>query len=105
MAKYSGIVGFAEPVEVAAGVWDEKIVELPYKGDTFKQSRTLQSSTTSTNDNINISTQISIVADPYANMHFSTIRYVTYMGTKWKVTNVDVQHPRLVLSVGGLYNG
>lgn len=105
MAKYYGKVGFAEPVEVDAGVWDEKIVELPYKGDTIKQNRTLQSSADSTNDNVNVSTQISIVADPYANMHFSTIRYATYMGVKWKVTNVDVQYPRLVLSLGGLYNG
>ena len=105
MAKYYGNIGFAEPLEITPGYWGEHIVERPYKGDSIRNARSLQASSNSTNDNVNINNQISIVADPYANMHFSTIRYATYMGVKWKVTNVDVQSPRLILSLGGVYNG
>ena len=57
------------------------------------------------NDNVNIANQISIVADPFANQHFHNMRYVAYMGAKWKVTTVEVQRPRLILTIGGLYNG
>jgi len=32
------------------------------------------------------------------------IRYVTWMGTKWRVANIDVNYPRLNLSIGDVYN-
>lgn len=104
MAKWHGQIGFAETVEVEPGIWDDKIVEHPYIGELNRNSRNLQTST-NVNDNINISNQISIVADPYAREHFFNIRYATFSGAKWKVTNVDVQYPRLILSLGGVYNG
>lgn len=104
MAKYYGKIGYAELTETEQGIWEEKIVERPYYGDTIKNTRLLQNSNM-TNDNVNISNQISIVADPYANEHIYSMRYATFQGTKWKVTNVDVQYPRLILSLGGLYNG
>jgi hypothetical protein len=57
------------------------------------------------NDNINMSNEISIVADPFANENFQSIKYIEYMGTLWRVNNVDVQYPRLILRMGGVYNG
>ena len=57
------------------------------------------------NDNVNLANELSIVADPYANEHFFAMRYVELMGAKWKITNVDVQYPRLILTIGGVYNG
>lgn len=104
MAKYYGKIGYAEMTETEPGIWDEIIVERPYYGDTIKNMRLLQN-TNNVNDSVNIANQISIVADPYANEHIYTMRYATFQGTKWKVTNVDVQYPRLILSLGGLYNG
>ena len=56
------------------------------------------------NDNINIANEISIVADPYANGNFYAMRYVVFMGAKWKITNVRVAYPRLILTIGGIYN-
>ena len=86
-------------------VWDEVIEEKgPYYGDEIRNNRRLQSAD-QTNDNINISNEISIVADPYANQNFHSMRYVQYMGAKWKVSTATVQHPRLILTLGGLYNG
>lgn len=103
MAKFFGAIGFAEPAETRPGVWNEKIIERNYYGDVFKNFRSLQTSE-SLNDNINVSNQISIIADPYAQQNFHSMRYVVFMGAKWKITNVGVEYPRLILTVGGLYN-
>lgn len=104
MAKFYGKIGFADTVETSPGVWTEKIVERNYFGDIIRNTRRLQSSD-QLNDDINISNEISIVADPYANQNFHSMRYVEFMGAKWKITNVEVRHPRLILTVGGVYNG
>ena len=104
MAKFYGPIGFAETVETRAGVHEEHVVEREYYGDLNRNTRTLQTAD-QLNDNINIANEISIVADPYANDHFYAMRYVELNGARWKVSNVDVKPPRLVLTVGGLYNG
>lgn len=104
MAKFYGPIGFAETVETAPGVYTEKIVERNYFGDLTRNARRLQP-TNQLNDSINITNEISIVADPYANEHFYAMRYVEFEGTRWKVSNVDVQFPRLILTAGGIWNG
>lgn len=104
MTKWFGVIGYAETVETTPGVWEEKIVERSYFGDVTRNTRRLQT-TDQVNDNIDISNTISVVADPYAYQNFHAIRYVEFMGAKWKVSSVDVQHPRLNLSLGGVYNG
>lgn len=104
MAKFYGVIGFAETVETEPGIWEEVITERNYSGDLIRNSRNLQSSD-SVNDNINISNEISIIADPYAEQNFHNIRFVKFMGTKWKIKNVEVLYPRLRLTVGGVYNG
>lgn len=102
MAKYYGSVGYAEQVETAPGVWEERITERQYYGDVVRNMRKLESSG-EVNDNINVSMEISIVADPYAIQNFHAMRYVGFMGSSWKITNVEVNYPRLILSIGGLY--
>lgn len=104
MAKFYGAIGFAESVETRPGVHTEQIVERKYFGDLIRNTRRLQSAD-QLNDNINIANEISIVADPYANEHFYEMRYIEFQGAKWKVSNVEVKFPRLILTVGGLYNG
>ena len=104
MAKWYGMVGYVETIETAPGVWDEQITERSYFGDSIRNTRLIQSSG-GVNDNVNIGNQISIVADPYAVDHIYAMRYVEFQRSNWKVTNVDVQYPRLILTIGGLYNG
>ena len=104
MAKFYGSIGYAETVETKPGVWTEQITERKYYGDITRNSRRLQTSG-QLNDDINVSNEISIVADPFANQNFHLMRYVEFMGTKWKISNVEVQYPRLILTIGGLYNG
>lgn len=101
--KWYGAIGYAETIETEPGVWEEDIIERNYYGEVTKNTRLLQSSV-SVNDNVNVSNLFSIIADPYANENFHAMRYIEFMGTKWKITNVEVQYPRLILTVGGVYN-
>lgn len=102
MAKFYGMIGYGETIETTPGVWEERITERPYYGDLIRNTRRLQS-TDQLNDNINVANDISIVADPFANKNFHSMRYVEFMGAKWKISNVEVQYPRLILSIGGVY--
>ena len=104
MAKFYGEVGFAETVETSPGVWVDRIVERNYYGDVLQILRRLQP-TVYLNDDVIVSNEISIVSDPYANLNFQQIRYVIWMGTKWKVNSARVEFPRLILSLGGVWNG
>lgn len=104
MPKFCGNIGYAISKETAPGVWTEDIVERQYFGDIYRNTRKLQSGN-QVNDSIDISNEISILSDPFANENFHSMRYVTYMGAKWKVSSVEVRYPRLILTVGGLYNG
>lgn len=104
MAKYYGKIGYAETVETNPGVWTEQITERSYYGDMIRNTRRLQSAE-QVNDNINIANDLSIIADPYAINNFHAMRYAEFMGAKWKISNVEVQYPRLILTLGGLYNG
>lgn len=104
MPKYFGKVGFAESVETAPGIWEDRIVERLFYGDVVRDLRRLQNHT-KLNDDITITNSFSIVADKYAYANFHKIRYLEYMGTKWKVESVDASTPpRLTLDVGAVYN-
>ena len=104
MGKFYGSIGYAETVETSPGVWVEQVTERKYYGDVNRDSRRLQSAN-QLNDNINVSSEISIVADPYAYNHFHSMRYVEFMGAKWKISTVEPKPPRLILTLGGLCNG
>lgn len=102
--KFFGKVGYGTTVEKAKGVWVNEIVEKDYYGDIVTNSRRLESGE-GLNDDISVGNSISIVADAYAMNHFFAIKYVEWAGTRWKVSNVDVKSPRLILRLGGIYNG
>ena len=104
MTRFFGVVGYGESVETAPGVWSDVIVEREYYGDVTYTLRRMQQAD-KVNDDIVTSNSISIVADPYANENFVSIRYVNWAGTLWTVNTVEVQSPRLILKIGGVYNG
>ena len=103
MAKFYTTIGYADPSENAPGVWQDNIIEKHYYAELVSNRRRLENSG-SLNDNISVSAEISIVADAYANNHFHEMRYVEFMGAKWKVVSAEVKPPRLVLTLGGVYN-
>jgi hypothetical protein len=103
MAKFYGVIGYIKTVEVEPGIWEEQTIEHNYYGDITRPISRFQPSG-GVNDDINVSNNISIVADPFANENFQYMRYVVLMGAKWKITNIEIQFPRLLLTVGGVYN-
>lgn len=104
MAKFFGRIGYGEAQEGAPGVWADVIVERSYYGDVIRNTRKLSEGENLNND-LSVGNSISIVADAYANDHFFAIRYVEWAGVLWTVSQVEVQSPRLILSLGEVYNG
>jgi hypothetical protein len=109
MAKFHGMIGFAIGNTSGTGAEEGVVKELPvieraYFGDVLRNTRRYEQGS-DINDDLNISNRISIVADAYANEHFFAMKYVWWMGARWKVTDIEVQRPRLILTVGGVYNG
>lgn len=105
MARYYGKIGYAESVETRSGVWTDKITERNYNGNAIHNTNRWSTSSESTNDDLSVNTQLSVIADPYAYQNFHLIKYAEFMGVKWKVNSVEVQRPRLILTLGGVYNG
>ena len=105
MAKFYGAIGYATPTEVRPGVHSYEITERNYSGDIVRNTSRWATSSDSTNDDLNVNNLISIIADPFAYQNFHAMKYVEFMGTKRKITDVEVQYPRLILTIGGEYNG
>lgn len=104
MAKYYGQIGFVKTVETSPGVWEEQPTERYYYGDVMRNSMRWQAAE-GLNDNIDINNRISIVADDYAYNSVHTMRYIVWNGVVWKILNAEVRYPRLILTLGGVYNG
>lgn len=104
MAKFYGKIGYGESVEQAAGVWVDVITERSYFGDVIRNTRRLTEGE-SVNNDISVNNSIEIVADAYANEHFFAMRYIEWQGARWIVSDVEVRRPRLLLRLGGVYNG
>lgn len=107
MAKWRGKVGYAitEEKPAGSGIWMDTIVERTYSGDLMRYMNSRLAIGESINDDLSINNQISILADPFAYNNFYSIKFAEFMGTAWKVTNVEVQRPRLLLTLGGVWNG
>lgn len=104
MNKYHGMVGFAETWEEEPGVFKERIFEKEYFGEVSRRNVRYHA-VEAINDDVVLNKTISIVADPFAYSNLQNIRYITWMGSKWKVNSVDVDFPRVTLEIGGIYNG
>lgn len=106
MARFYGKVGYGWAVEkpLDSGNWVNEIIEFSYFGDVIRNTRKLENGV-GVNDNITVQNSISIVADTYAVDNFYNIKYVEWLGELWTVTNVEVQRPRLILTIGSVYNG
>lgn len=105
MAKFYGNIGFVTVQETKPGIWEEVPVEKKYYGDVLKNMARHQSAN-QLNDHIQISDEISIIADPFVRENLTSIRYINYLGVNWGISNVDASnYPRLVLTLGGVYNG
>lgn len=107
MAKWHGIIGYVESVEDAnrPGVWVNKVTEREYFGDIIEHTNRWSAPSDSTIDDLNVDNQISIVSDAFAEENIRFMRYIEFMGSKWKINSFKVRRPRLIVTMGGLYNG
>lgn len=105
MARFHGAVGYATSQETAPGVWKDVITERSYFGDVVRSARRLEPSGENLNSNVRAENSFSIVADAYATEHIFAMRYVHWQGQNWTITNAEVRRPRIILSIGGLWNG
>jgi len=106
MTKFYGVIGYGETIEnpPGSGIWVDKITEFSYYGDVIRNVRRLDKGE-GLNDDISVQNSISVVADEYAVKHFFAIRYIRWEGVLWTVPSVEVRAPRLILSLGSVYNG
>lgn len=102
MSKYYGKIGFAIQTETSPGIWEDSIEERPYKGDVLQNSRRYETSE-NINDDFVVSNRFSIVSDAYLYSHIPALRYLEYMGAKFKIASVSIERPRVEISVGGVY--
>ena len=102
--RFCGEVGYGESTETAPGVWENTIVEHQYRGDVNRSIKREQEGE-KVHDDLKMNNSISVLADEYAYSHFFAIKYVVWQGQRWKVSAVQVTPPRLILNIGGLYNG
>lgn len=107
--RFYGNVVYVEQVEREdrPGVMVDKPTVRTVKGNVKKNFyRWKNNPNQSTLDAENVSHIIEIVADPYAINHFGSMRYIEWLGQKWKIESVDASSlPQLTIYVGGLYNG
>lgn len=106
MTKFSGLVGYnLGQTQIRPGVWEDNIVEFPYFGDVKNPRRQAQERDDSVHSKISLSSNIEIVADDFALNNFFAIKYVSWKGKNWDVTAIEPRRPRLLLQLGGVYNG
>jgi hypothetical protein len=105
MAKYYGNIGFAKLVEKPGSIYEETVIEKPYFGDVLKKSLRYEPSSEKLSDDVKLNNEISILADSFAYQNSHLMRYVTYNGTKWKIASMTDGYPRIIISLGGVYNG
>ena len=104
LAKFYGAIGYALSRERSPGVWVDEILEKNYRGDVVLDQRRFNASD-KVNDDINIDNSISIVADAYAYANVGYMRYVVWNGVAWRIQSFSINRPRLVIQIGGIYNG
>lgn len=102
--KFYGKVGYGiKTVQTSPGVFTEEIEERFYYGDVIKNSSRLMDGI-SLNSDVVLENRIRILADAFAFAMYYRIRYVEYRGILWTVKSVLIESPRLVLTLGEMYN-
>lgn len=105
MNRFYGVIGFSVNEKTAPGVWEPSITERSYKGDILVNSRRYQTDQNSTNDDLILNNKITILSDSFIDSNIGSMVYATLDNTKWKITNVEISYPRIIITLGGVYNG
>lgn len=104
MGKFFGTIGLVIMEQTAPGVYMPKTVTKSCYGEVLNVTKRWQGAAEQVNDNLNIDSRISILSNKFLTENLSHIRFVEWMGALWKVTSVELSYPRIILSIGGVYN-
>lgn len=106
MTRFYGEVGYGVTEENPSGSGKHVpvITEQAYYGEITRITKQHEPGE-KVNSDLSAGVTISILADQYATEHFLNIKYLRWEGVLWTVTNVKVQRPRLIIEIGGVYNG
>ena len=102
MSKCSGVIGYSLVVETQPGIWSETIIDKPYYGEVITDNRKYDNN--AINEDLNISNKISIVSNSFMLENLAMMKYLTFLKSKWKITSVEMKPPRIIITIGGLYN-
>ena len=106
MAQYSGMLGYVMPAkEDPPGIWKPSaVVEKLGRGDLIGQTINNED-VGGLSDGITINNQLSIIMDPFVNKNLESLKYVILYGTRWEIKSMTINRPRVILTLGGVYNG
>ena len=102
--RFFGKVGYQIETEDTDSVWAKTMVAKSYFGDVIRNN-TRRDTGDTINDQIDVNNRISIVADPFAFENFQNMKYVEWLKQLWNIKSIELQPPRIILEVGGVYNG
>lgn len=102
--KYSGKIGFAVMKNEGNGIYTEEIEEKVYYGDLLSSRWNNENNQNSTNTNVRLNNSISVICDKYLSENISVMRYITYKNSKWCINGIEIQPPRIIINIGGIYN-
>lgn len=104
--KFYDAIGYAESVErpEGSGITEDVITERKLYGEVLRNTRA-QAESDKVNNDRSIGNSFSVIADGYARENFESIRYVTWRGRRYLLTQIEYVPPRLNLTPGGVYNG
>lgn len=106
MARFYGVIGYVHEVEDGtSGNWLQIPTEYHYYGDILRDVVQSRENLQQVHNEINISNYISIMADAYAYENYHAMKYIMWDGVRWNIREVEERRPRLLIRLGGLYNG
>lgn len=104
MSKFSGLVGYVTQLETSPGVWSSVENSNMMKGDVIRQSSNSQNGD-KVNSDVTLSHRVSLLGDAHSFNNYYNIRWVEVDGRKWQVASVEIQRPRIIVTLGGVWNG
>lgn len=104
MARWAGKLGFVLPAEeTQAGIYEEPVSEVDYKGEILRESRGAAPGLTHKNLDPYLRMAISVIPDTTLVKNIMSCRYAVVYGVKWSVVSFEVQGIRYILNLGDRY--
>lgn len=110
MSKFTGLVGFITQEESIPGVWSPIENSKKMRGDLISSSATNGNGSRiadsgKVNDDVSLNHRVSLLGDYYTFNNYLNIKWIQIGGRKLEVSSIELQRPRVILTVGGLWNG